>query len=258
MKKLSQLFLPVFITFLFIGAPLASIADNDGNGLENSLDKFRQSRQEFRNAKAQEANEKFQESKAKSLSETAKEKREEATKAVSEKRKNVLLGLIDIQIKHFERTGGRIEKMSNITREFKDELNAKIGEVLQGLADEKITIENAQTPEEIKALVSDIKESFKSYRKIVKNIVDAILASRVEKAIDKAEKRLDVIAEKVQRLKDRGKDMSEIEKSIDGARNFIENIRGGMGRKTFKETLKDLKDAYQQIRGLIKTVNEIK
>lgn len=233
MKKLLRLFLPIFVVLLFVGLPFASIAENSNNSLKNSLDKFRQSRQEFRNAKLQKT-------------------------IVSEKRRDVLVRLIDIQIKYFERTKERIEKMPNITQEFKNELDAKINEVIQGLVEKKVTVESAQTPEEIKNLALEIQSSSKSYREIIKNIVNAILTSRVDRAIDKAEERLVVIDKKVQKLKKRGEDVSEVEKSIDYVGSFIENIRGGMERKTFKETLKDLKDAYQQLRSLISKVNNTK
>ena len=57
----------------------------------------------------------------------------------------------------------------------------------------------------------EIRDIFKSYRDTVKQIVDAIHASRANDAAAKAEERLAAIKAKVEELKAQGKDTSEVE-----------------------------------------------
>ncbi|MDO8265036.1 MAG: hypothetical protein Q7T34_01540 [Candidatus Parcubacteria bacterium] len=252
MKKILQSILPLIIAFVLAGYSSVGIAQTTDEDVQNTLNQMRQSRQEFKNAKAQEASEAAGVGKAKGEAQrlVAQEKRETAQQRMEEKRKEVLLKLFDIQIKHLERTKARVQKMPNITDELKAQLATEIDIVIQKLNDEKVKVQAATGQEEIKNLAKEIRDFFKSYKDIVKNIVDAIHNSRANNAAATAEERLAAVKAKVQELKAQGKDTSDIDTEIEEAETDIDDAQEAIGRKAFKEGNEDLKGAYQKFRNI--------
>lgn len=252
MKKLSFLFLPVIVAFMFAGMPLFSVAHATDDDLQGALDQLRQARQSYKEAKAQEENEKQQAARERNQArrQQADERRAAAQKIKDEHRKTVLLHLIDIQIRHLDRTKERVSRMPNIEDALKIQLNSEIDKNIQKLNDTKNKVQNAKTTEELKALTKEIHDFLKSYREVVEQIVGAIHASRATKAVAKAEDRAAAIKAKIAELKAAGKDTTELEADIDEAGEKIDDAQENMGRKAFREANEDLKGAYQKFRDI--------
>ena len=252
MKKILLFTLPLIVAFALAGYSHFSFAQTTDEDVENALNQVRQSRQEFKNAKAQEVSEAAEVGKAKGQAqrEAAQQRREAAKQKMEEKRKEVLLRLVDVQIKHLERTKARVQKMPNITEDLKTQLATEIDVTIQKLNDQKAKIQAATEQEAIKTLAKEVRDFFKSYRETVKKIVDAILASRANGAVAKAEERLAAVKAKVQELKAQGKDTTEVETDLDKAEQDIDDAQGAIGRKAFREGNEDLKGAYQEFRNI--------
>ena len=252
MKKLLLSSLPVLIVFVLIGSPSVGFGQTTDADFQNALNQLRESRQGFKDAKAEEKNEASQEGKAKGQAqrEAAKQKREEAKKKMEERRKEVLLRLIDIQIKHWNRIKERVDRMPNITDELKAQLAVEIDAVIQQLDSKKAEVQSVEGREAIKALAKEIRDLFKSKREIVKKIVDAIHASRMNNAAAKAEERAAAIKAKVKELKDEGKDTTKIEEELEDAEKDIDDAEDAIGRQAFREANEDLQGAYQKFRNI--------
>jgi len=252
MKKLLLSFLPALIALVLVVSPLASLAQTTDEDFQNAVRQLRESRQGFKDARAQERNEASQESKAKGQAqrEAVQQRRAAAQGKMEEKRKETLLRLVDIQIKHLGRTKERVERMPNITDALKIQLAIEIDSNIQKVNDQKAKVESASGREAIKALAKEIRDLFKSYRVTVKSIVDAIHASRANVATAKAEERAAAIKAKVQELKQQGKDTTEIEVELEDAEGDIDDAEDAIGRKAFKEANEDLKGAYQKFRSI--------
>ena len=252
MKKLLLSFLPALIAFVLVVSPLAGLAQTTDEDFQNAISQLRESRQGFKDAKAQEINEASQEIRAQGQAqrEAAQQRRAVAQQKREEKRKETLLHLVDIQVKHLERTKERVQRMPNITDDLKAQLATEIDSNIQSVNDQKAKVESTSGREEIKALAKEIRAFFKSYRASVKSIVDAIHASRANIAAAKAEERAATIKAKVQELKQQGKDTTEIEIELEDAEENINDAEDAIGRKAFKEANEDLKGAYQKFRSI--------
>ena len=250
MKKLSLLFFPVLVALVFIVSPSTGIGQTVDNDLQNALDQVKQLRQEFKNAKTQEANETVKANKAKGQAqrETARQKREEARQRMEKKRKEVLLKLVDVQIKWMTRTENRVQKMPNITDGLKNQLIAQVDINIQNLNDEKSKIKSAEGKDTIKTLAKEARDFFKSKYKAVKDIVNAVFTSRANDAVVKGGKRATAIKTKIQEMKNKGKDTTEIETDLNNAENDLNGAQEAIERKAFREVNEDLKGAYQKFR----------
>lgn len=247
----------ILFVFLFgnIGTSLAVTANDDFQG---EIQKLREDRQSFQGLKSEYDTAKADEAKAKvaSLREAAKKKAEEAQKKMEEKRKEVLLRLIDVQIKQYNKTQERIEKMPNIDAALKAELLTEIEKAIQKLNEEKTKVENAVTKEEIKNLAKEIQGLFKTQRETVEKIVEAILASRLNTAITKAETRVNSIELKIQELKKAGKDTVQMETLLSEVKTKLTEAKTKLSEKKVKEANQSLKDVYQKLREIIRLAKE--
>lgn len=224
--------------------------------INSRLQQMRLDLKEFKDKKQQEAAEK-----AAALKERVSSKRgavqarqEAARKAKEEKRKTVLLRLIETQIKQLNNTKERVAKMPNISADLKTELDAKIDAAVAELNAEKAKVQAAATPEELKNLAKEIRDLLKSKQEIVKQIVKAILASRIDNAVVKSESRLAEIKAKIAELKAAGKDTAEIEGLLATAEQKVASAKEKSGQKIAKEANDLLKSAYQDMKDIVKKV----
>ena len=252
MKKLLLLFLPVVMAFVLAGLPLQSTAQTSDEDFGSAVEQFRQSRQALRDARAQEASEASQAGKAgvQAQRDLAEQRREEAGQRMEEKRKEVLSRLLDIQIRHLNRTNERVQRMPNISDDLKAQLDGEIDTDIARLQDYTAEVESATGREEIKTLARQIKDFFRSYRETVRMIVDAIHTSRANDAVATAGERAAAMKAKVQELKNEGKDTGEIEQEIDDIQGDLDNAQEQIGRKAFREANEDLKGVYQKFRNI--------
>src|SRR3989344_1332747 len=110
----------------------------------------------------------------------------EAEKRKEAHRKQVLLRLIGVQVKHFKNIQERVARMPNIDETLKARLKTEIDKALVDLAALKTKVESATTAEELKALAKQIQENLKQKREIVKKIVDAVVSTHLQNVADKA------------------------------------------------------------------------
>lgn len=251
MKKRILSILSLAIVAVLAGSlSVSGIAQTADTDFENSISQLRQERQTFKDAKKQEETEKQQMAKEKvqAKRQQAEQRRVEAENKREEKRKAVLLSLIDIQIKHFNRTNDRVQKMPNITDDLKAQLENEIDSVIGILEGKKTEIESLTGKEKIKESAREIKDLFRAHREIVKKIVETIHSSRSDKAISTAEDRATAIQAKIKELKDKGQNIGELDNDLENAEKEISDARDNIGRKAFKEANEDLKGAYQKFR----------
>ena len=252
MKRLSKLFLPAIVALVLVSSPSVGIAQTTDADVQDALNKVRQSRQEFKDSKTQETNEAAEAGRAQGQAQrdAAQQRREAAQLKMEDKRKETLTRLVDLQVKHLERTKERVERMPNITDTLKTQLATEIDADIVTLNNKKTEIDAAEGRDAIRALAQEIRDFFKSYRDRVRSIVDAILASRADLAAAKAEARAADIDEKVQELKGEGKDTTELEEELDEAEQDIDDAQEAIGKKAFREANEDLKGAYQKFRSI--------
>lgn len=252
MKKLFLFFLPVLVLFALAGLPSQSTAQTSDQDFGSAVEQFRQSRQTLRDARAQEASEASEVGKAKvqAQRDLAEQRREEARLRMEEKRKEVLSRLLDIQIKHLNRTNERVQRMPNISDDLKVRLAAEINTDIARLQDYATEVGSATGREEIKTLARQIKDFFRSYRETVQMIVDAIHTSRANGAVATAGDRAAAMKAKIQALKNEGQDTSELEEEIDDIQGDLDNVQEQIGRKAFREANEDLKGVYQKFRDI--------
>lgn len=250
MKKIKLSILSLAIIAVLTGLPSVGIAQTVDIDFENSMSQLRQERQAFKDAKKQEETEKQQVAKEKTQAkrQQAEQRRVEAENKMEAKRKAVLLSLIETQIKHFNKTNDRVQKMPNITDVLKDQLEREINDAIGILEEKKTEVESSTGKEKIKELAGETKDLFKTHREIVKKIVEAIHSSRADKAAFIAEDRAVAIKAKVKELKDKERDTSELDNDLEDAEKEISDARDNIGRKAFKEANEDLKGAYQKFR----------
>lgn len=252
MKKLLLSFLPILVAFMLAGSPSVGIAQTTDGDFQNALTQLRAERQAFKEAKAEERNQAAEERGAtvQARKEAAQQKRAEAQQRMETKRKEVLLKLVDIQVKWMERTKERVQRMPNITDELKTQLAGEVDSAIQNLNAEKAKIEATSGRDAIKALAKEVRDLFKSKHESVKKIVDAIHASRANDAVAKAEERAAAMKAKVNELKGQGKNTAEVESDLEDAEEDVDSAQEAIGRKAFKEANEDLKGAYQKFRNI--------
>lgn len=246
MKKLST-FLSTAVVFSLLVVPTLTSAQPADRDFNKDLDELRSARQELKETKVQEAQERAAElsETVEARKEAAMQRKEEAQERMETKRKEVLLKLIDIQVKHLEKTQERVNGMPNITDDLKAELVAETnGDIatLNGLLSQ---VGGTQGRDAIKELAGEVRTLFKSYRERIKSIVEAIHASRLNDAVSKAEGRLAAVKEKVAGLKANGKNTTNLEEDIEDAEENINNAQEEVGRQAFRKANADLKGAYQ-------------
>lgn len=269
MKKIISIILSAFVIFGAITPILAEELENGaGNAdagtkanatdIQNRLQQMRVNLKDFKDKKVQEAADGVAVLKEKvALKKKVIEARiAEAKKTKEEKRKMVLVNLVDIQIKQYTNTKERVAKMTNINADLKAQLNTSIDAAVVDLNTEKTKIQAAATPEELKNLAKEIKDLFKAKRDIVKQIVDAILASRTNNSVTKAEGRLAEIKAKIAELKAAGKDASSLETLLSSAEAKLGAAKTA-AKTDVKKAINELKDAYNKMKDAVKGADAV-
>ncbi|MBU3965451.1 hypothetical protein KKG29_04580 [Patescibacteria group bacterium] len=235
----------------------SSSASANIDDINSRLQQMRLDLKEFKDKKSQEVADRDAALKEKITSKrkTIEARIAAAKKTKEEKRKTVLLNLVDIQIKQFTNTEERVAKMTNIRADLKTQLSTNIDIAIAELNTEKTKIQAATAPEELKNLAKEIRDLLKSRQEIVKQIVKAILASRTDTAVVKAENRLAEIKAKIAELKAAGKDVAETEGLFASAEQKVVSAKEKSGQKMAKETIDFLKSAYHDMKDIVKKVD---
>lgn len=234
----------VILSVVMLTAPSVSLAARHGD-FQTRLQEMRQARQQFVEARKQAAEERVA------------AKRGEIRQRMDQHRKIVLLRLIDVAIAHFERTGDRVDRMPNIDQSLKDQLNSEIDSAIATLTALKGQVEAATTPEELKSLAVQVRDQFKSFKDIVKRIVEAAFASRVNAAIAKTEERAATVDARIQELKAEGKDTAELESLLTTANGHIAAAKDKVTAGELRQAVSELKAAYQNFREIAQKSKEL-
>lgn len=243
----------VFATESITAANDAVVSNINNGSVEDSLVQLRKDKADFLINKQQEETELANALKEKVAAkrQAVQAKAEEVRRLKDEKRKVVLVRLLDIQIKQLGNTKERIGKMPNIKPELVAQLNTKIEAAVSVLAAKKAEVAIATTGEQLKKLAKDIKDLFKSKRGIVKQIVDAILASRADNTIAIAEGRLAEIKNKIAALKSTGQDTSALDSLLAIAEEKILAANTKTGKEDLRGAINDLKEAYKNMKSVL-------
>jgi hypothetical protein len=227
--------------------------------IESSLKQLRKDTEDFRANKQLEESHTANATKEKTSAkrQAAQAKAEEARKTKDEKRKAVLIRLLDIQIKQLGNTKERVAKMPNIKADLKIELNTSIDAAVVVLVAKKAEVTAATTTEQLKQLAKDIQGLIKSKRDIVRVIVDGILFSRTNNTVVAAEARLAEIKAKVAELKAAGQDTTALDKLVVIAESKISSAAERIGKGSdVKGAISDLKEAYNNMKKVLAKVEE--
>lgn len=172
----------------------------------------------------------------------AKKKAKEARQKAEEVRKRILLNLIDLQIKHFKKTGERVARMPNVTEALKAELAKSIQTAVADFEALKAKVQAAATRDQLKDLAVEIRDKFKSHRDLVKKTVDAIHASRLSQLIDKVDARLKEVEQKVAEAKAAGKDVAAAETKLTEAKTKLTEAKNLVSQNKLEQALELVKE----------------
>lgn len=228
-------------------------SQNSSDIIESSLVQLRKDKEDFLKNKETERIEAQNAVKEKIASrrKAIQAKIDAAKSAKEAKRKAVLTRLLDIQIKQLKNTKDRVAKMKSIKEELKTQLNTSIDSAVVALEAKKSEVVAATTADQLKQLAKDIKDLLKAKRDIVKKIVDAILASKTNSAVDAAEALLAKMSSRIANLKAAGQNTAELEKLLAAAQSKVASANTKSGKEDFKGAIKDLKDAYNNLKRAI-------
>lgn len=239
-----------------VPAEISDLSEDDKKSkdtLENSLARLRFDKENFKKNKQEEDREKANFLKEKSVSKKkmVQERIETAKKNKENKRKEILIHLIELEIKHFNNIGERVAQIPNLNIEIKSRLKAETENAVKILTDQKAKIRSATGDEIIKKLVQETKELFKKHREIVRKIISEIQISRENHLISRAEDRVLTIEKKINEIKSRGKNTSELEAVLVDARRDIDLAKEKSNQKLFKEANDLLKNAYDKFKSIV-------
>lgn len=212
-----------------------------------ALDDLRNSVKDFRDTKDEElkAESNVEKAKTPAAKETMSTRLADVRSKIESKRKDVLLVVIDIEIKHLNMLGNRVQKMPNITEPLKLQLAAEINDSVQKLNDEKSEVEAASGAEITKSLAKDVRDVFKTHRLVIHKIVDAIHISNANDIIAKAEGEAKALRTKMQSMKTRGIYTTEMDIELGVSEHNINNSKTKIADGDLKGTIAEIKSAYQ-------------
>lgn len=261
MKNLKTNLISVAVLVSLVGSPAISLASQPQSKLavngsdarkevKKELDDLKASRDAFKEARKDESEKMAMEvrEKQEDVKRDLEAKRMEAGKRKEAHRKQVLLRLIEVQVKHFKNVQERVAKMPNIDETLKVRLKAEIDKVLADLAALKTKVEAATTAEELKALAKQIQENLKQKREIVKKIVDAIVSAHLQNAVDKADERIKAAEVKIAELKTAGKDVTSLESLLAAAKAKLDAAKASLSKDSLEEAKDALKDLYESLK----------
>jgi len=206
------------------------------NDLKSRIEDLRQNREELKTK----------------LREEVKMKTDVARAKVSEVRKRVLLKLIDVQVRHFEKTNERAQRMPNVTDALKASLKVEIDKAIAVLNALKPKVEAANTRDALVAVSKEIRDSFKARRDIVKKIVDAVHASRLLKLTEKFDKAVMDAEAKIAEAKTAGKDVAMLEAKLTEVKNKLMEAKNLVTQGKLEEAAK----VYQMVRKLLGEIKD--
>jgi len=169
--------------------------------------------------------------------------------------KTMVQRAINKAISRLRKIQTRISKIKVITDDRKTKLTAQIEEQITALNSLKEKVGTATTKDELKTLTLQLKTKLSEARKLVKEIVAEILASHIDETITKLNTITTKIETEISTLKTQGQDVTAMEKTLNEAKNLINQTQTKNQAGDWREARKLAEQARAK---LVKLVGEIK
>lgn len=153
-----------------------------------------------------------------------------------EKAKQFLLKAIDRAIARIQKIIDRVDNSPVITAERKTELVSQLQGQIDVLNGVKAQIQAAQNGEQLRAAVKDGRAKFSSMRQIVKKVVDAILASHLDKVIDKLTSAAGKLSGQIDELEGAGVNTTRFEADLTRAKELLDQARNKNTSGNYRES----------------------
>ncbi len=144
---------------------------------------------------------------------------------------------IDVLIRRLSTVISWVENRKSLDEETRREIISELEKDIAWLEEKKGGITEA-TLEEIRQTAKEIREYWREHRKKTKSIIARIWSARLDASIERFEKVYDRVENKIEELKEEGKDTSDLESLASDLREKIDLA---------KEQYEKAKDAYKNI-----------
>jgi len=179
----------------------------------------------------------------------------EQKKANLEIAKTMVQKAIDKAVFRLKKIKTRISKTKVITNDRKTKLIAQIEEQITALNSLEEKVGTVTTKDELKSLTLQVKAKLSEIRKFVKEIVAEILASHIDKTITKLNTIATKIETEISTLKTQGQDVTAMEKTLNEAKDLINQAQTKNQAGDWREARKLAEQARAK---LVKLAGEIK
>lgn len=226
--------------------------------VKKELGELKTAREALKTARQQEADERAKEAKERveAKRKEIEANRLEIAKRKEANRKEVLLRLIDVQVKHLNNIWRRVQNMPNILEAKKTELKTEIDKAVAGLNALKTKVQEATAAEQLKAATQELRSFIKSKNELIKKIVEAITADALKDISVRAEERIKTAEEKIAELKTAGKDVAALENLLAVAKSKLEAAKTAGTREAWAEMKDALKAVYETLKEFAEKAEE--
>ena len=237
-----------------------------------------QQREEFKNLieKSDEGFSRYLKSKEdfNSTKEKLRQMNDERVRAlVQERAKLFLENMIEARILHLKALRKRVEVAKKINEEDRNRILSQIDAQIKWFEDKKNEASEIKNQEDIKKMAQEMKSYLNQNRAFMKKIIGQILVARSNWVVEKFEETSKNLSQKINDLKNQGKDVSGLETKLNDFNNKIEEAKNKLqqaqssfekietnqdAKSVFQEGMKSLKEAHQLLREAHKILVEIK
>lgn len=241
MKKLFKI-----ILITIIGATVALSWVN----AKNIREKDKEIKQRYKQAKEQYLREvnfykSFRQQFINAREKYRKFKNSENRSVYQERARLFLEKIIDVLIKRLEALKRWISNRRGISSTERENIIAEIEQDINWLSSKKSEIPNA-SPEQIRNIAKQIREYWKNHRVRMKRVICKIWRARLLWTIERFENVSERISDKIEKLKEEGKDTSKLEEYLNEFNQKIELAKEKCEEIKEKcEEISDLKEANQ-------------
>ncbi|MDO8507124.1 MAG: hypothetical protein Q7S53_00965 [bacterium] len=193
---------------------------------------------------------KKEQEKAKEEKVKLKEKQKKLAEAKREAAKK-----IDEVIKKLQKIKERVSNMPTISSDLKTQLNSKIDDWVTKLNTRKAAVNASTTKEELKVAMDGFRADVKEAKRVIKDIVESIHETHLQKVIAKIEAFIPKVEAKVAAITDNAK-KTEATDLVNDAKVQITNAKTLNDAGKIEEARKAIKTAYRDLKNALEIANE--
>lgn len=258
MRKLNK-----FVTFSLVGL-MALIVFSSVASAQNLRKRDRQIRARYQSARQQYLKEvnwwkttrqQFLNARTK----YRKFKNAENKKAYEEQARKFLERTVDVLIRKLESLKNWVANKPALSEEVRAKIIAEIEQDINWLQEKKSGISTA-SPAQIREKAKEIRDYWRKHRIFVKRIIGEIWAARLDWAIERFEDVSSKIAERIEKLKEAGKDTSQLESWLADFNQKIDLAKEKRDKAREKyqaiSSLSELNQFFSQTHQFIKEANQ--